>query len=205
MNMNMKLLLLLIAALACSVDAGRGGGHGKHGGGGGGCRGRGNHPGGRHGHHFNGYTGQWEHHGNGNMPNPNNGAGVNATQDMHERYLNSTLLPAEAQWEDEGEEGPSTAAAVQLMTDCLASIDSDDVHREECATEYEWVKQCIACENDGVDHNLIAAIVASSALALVILGGAIYCKRSASKRRARASPTVTEFEPGSKPTTPAVV
>lgn len=143
----MRLSLVLIFALAlCAAK--------RHGG----CRGEGSHPYGKHG------RGEGKGKGKGGGHDDDKGRGQegnvmgdNERHEHHDRhpgnpkrdfYLNTTLVEFQDKWDEQGVEGPSTADAAVLLSKCLAATDSEELKSRQCATEYQWMEECIDCDLD---------------------------------------------------------
>lgn len=200
----MRLSLVLIFALAlCAAK--------RHGG----CRGEGSHPYGKHG------RGEGKGKGKGGGHDDDKGRGQegnvmgdNERHEHHDRhpgnpkrdfYLNTTLVEFQDKWDEQGVEGPSTADAAVLLSKCLAATDSEELKSRQCATEYQWMEECIDCDLDKWSPEMLGAVSAGAGVGgVLLLCAALYC-RLRLKRSRVPTPTVGEFEPHTKPDAPRPV
>lgn len=209
--MKLLVLLFLVSALLTGVETKRGGGN---------CRGSGRHPHGRHGSGGKG-KGKGEGKGDGKgdgIPSgeqaaphahgegegegmPNGEQDAPHTHHHHEGYLEDTLPAYEDRWEMEGEVGPSTAESAHLLAACLDAVYADNATSAECETEYRWMDECLECERNEFFKPWTIGVVSTCAV-ICLLFTLVSCVliRRCMRRNRSATPTVSEFEPGNKPT-----
>jgi len=206
--MAMRLSLVLIFALAlCAAK--------RHGG----CRGEGSHPYGKHGRGEGKGKGKGGGRDDGKWKGEEGkGMGNNERHEHHDRhedhehhtpkrefYLNTTLVEFQDKWDEQGVQGPSTADAAVLLSECLAATDSEELKSMQCATEYQWMEECIDCDLDKWSPGLVGVVSAGAGVGGVfVLCAAIYCYLRV-KRSRILMPTVGEFEPHTKPDAPRPV